>query len=132
VHRYVSAFDFRYSNRARLGIDGTDAPTLRSETRRQALDLSNGLSLKAGPKGQQQMPKAWEDMTVEEKLEELHRGKQSVVLGLARIIEEMCDVVKRLDDEFAEFRRQLTPPAEEPSEKNFHFGERHEADAQHD
>jgi predicted nuclease of restriction endonuclease-like RecB superfamily len=49
-------------------------------------------------------------MTVEEKLEELHRGRQSVVVGLARIIEEMCNVVKKLDEEFEEFRQKLHPP----------------------
>jgi hypothetical protein len=49
-------------------------------------------------------------MTVEEKLEELHRGRQSVVVGLARIIEEMCTVVKRLDEEFDEFRRKQNSP----------------------
>ncbi len=58
------------------------------------------------------MPKTWNEMTVEEKLDELHRGKQDVVLGLARLIEEMCNVVQRLDEEFAEFRRKLNLPAE--------------------
>jgi predicted nuclease of restriction endonuclease-like RecB superfamily len=53
------------------------------------------------------MPKAWDEMTIEEKLEELHQGRQSVVLGLARIIEEICAVVQRLEDEFAEFRRTM-------------------------
>ena len=52
------------------------------------------------------MPKTWDEMTVEEKLEELHQGRQSVVLGLARIIEEICSVVQRLEDEFAEFRKK--------------------------
>ena len=56
------------------------------------------------------MPKTWPEMTVEEKLEELHRGRQSVVLGLARIIEEMCNVVAKLDEEFEEFRQKLHPP----------------------
>lgn len=57
------------------------------------------------------MPKTWPEMTVEEKLDELHRGRQSVVIGLARIIEEMCCIVKRLDEEFAEFRQKQNPPA---------------------
>jgi hypothetical protein len=52
------------------------------------------------------MPKTWDEMTVEEKLEELHQGRQSVVLGLARIIEEICSVVQRLEEEFNEFRQK--------------------------
>jgi hypothetical protein len=62
------------------------------------------------PKGKRGMPKTWPEMTVEEKLEELHRGRQSVIVGLARIIEEMCTIVKRLDEEFAEFRQKQNPP----------------------